>query len=480
VKLCARAFALVAIALAAHVAQAESEEPDEEIAALRLGVTPFLSAGPAGAVALDVASALADELATRGLARVAGPALFTLETEPGASEARDLAGRAGVDALVVGRTTRLGSRLSVDVRLRSARTGGVMGAYVAEVPTEDALAAAVSSLADQLILGALALGDGHPDAVPLATRRRTAPRGGDGVVPRAVTPLAAPSAPPFGFGDLEGEPLSIRSGTLDAREEEGARTVTFRDDVRVTQGDLTLRADVLEAAYAAGEKQPRRLHAKGGVHVSQGEREARCREAVYRAHADEIVCRGAGRLRDGEDVIEGEEITFDLARRTVAVEGATNLTLHPEAEGPGPGDALGEGHDASQPIAVRADRLHAAEADAQGLHRLVLEGGVEVVQSGVTLRSERLDVLYPDGARAPERLEASGDVSLVQGVRNALCDVAVYRAHPERIECRLATLNDGEDRVEGDLITFDLVEDRVSVEGGARLVLAPRPEGATQ
>jgi lipopolysaccharide export system protein LptA len=129
------------------------------------------------------------------------------------------------------------------------------------------------------------------------------------------------------------------------------------------------------------------------------------------------------------------------------------------------------------PLAIRADRLEAFEED--GRRQIRFEGDVEVVRSDVILRSQRLEAIYPDGESQPDRLVATGDVALTQGEREARCNRAVYHREARRVECSgEAELRDGDDRVHGEMIAFDLDAETVVVKGGTRLFF--RPDGAAQ
>ena len=55
----------------------------------------------------------------------------------------------------------------------------------------------------------------------------------------------------------------------------------FTHNVQVTQGDIDLQADRLEAFYPEGSSQPERLEAEGNVRVVQADRRARCERATY-------------------------------------------------------------------------------------------------------------------------------------------------------------------------------------------------------
>ena len=136
---------------------AQSEAPDPST--LRLAVAPFEGVGAAAQMGREVAAAVGDALRARGVGFVIGPDQLRLADRAGSEAAVEAARRTGVAAVVVGRVTQLGKRLSVDIRLRSAASGGVLGTYVAEIPLGDPLGPAADSLAERLVLGALTLVD---------------------------------------------------------------------------------------------------------------------------------------------------------------------------------------------------------------------------------------------------------------------------------------------------------------------------------
>src|SRR6185436_15548588 len=100
-----------------------------------------------------------------------------------------------------------------------------------------------------------------------------------GVLAAGAAAAVGPDLPPFGLGAFDrSEPISITADELEARDDDGARTLSFRRGVQVHQGTLMLAADLLEAVYAAGESQPRELEARGSVEIGEGTRRARCDE----------------------------------------------------------------------------------------------------------------------------------------------------------------------------------------------------------
>jgi len=465
--------------VSARAQEAGAGEPAADLGALAVGVAPFEEVVSAGAGVPDVAAALADGIAALGVGRTVGPAKLGAPqlAEPTPERVRGIAAESQVDAVVVGRTTRLGSRVSVDVRLRSGRSGAVVGTYVGEIAPAEPLEPLVARLSDQILSGLLALSE-----------RESGPR-----PPRPSSPPASPAAAPatvestradvpFGLEAIGGEqPLSIRSDELEATENEGARTLVFRRGVEVRRGDLTLRADWLQAFYPPQATQPRDLSARGAVTVVQGTRSARCDRADYEQAAERIVCSGNAELRDSDDRIRGERIVFELADRRVQVDGDVQLLLQPRPRDADP-EPLEQptGMDlaiveSDAPLAITSDRLEALERD--GHREILFEGNVEVARADVTLRSDRLEALYPDRARQPDRLVATGGVAFTQGTREARCERATYHRAERLVECAGdAELWDGEDRVRGEMIAFDLDTEKVVVKGRTRLQFNPDAE----
>lgn len=304
-------------------ASATGAEP--EAAHLSIGVAPFERVAPPEASVPDVATLLADRLGTRGVERVIGPAQLGAEAaaEPTPEAVTGWASRAGVAAVVVGRTTRIGSQYSVDVRLRSGASGDVVGTYVAEIFRPDDVASAIDRLAAQVVDGTRAL----VGAAAPAPSRPEPPRAGGGEAGRRDAEA------PFGLKGFDREqPISIHADRLEAFQTQGARRLEFSDNVRVEQGDVRITCNRLQAFYPAGASQPDRLVASGSVRVAQGEREAFCDEAVYRRSQDTLVCSGHAELREGEDRVRGERIEFDLAAESVVVKGGASVLIHPRED----------------------------------------------------------------------------------------------------------------------------------------------------
>jgi lipopolysaccharide transport protein LptA len=253
-----------------------------EAAGIRVGVAPFEVAAPVGVEVPDYATLLADLLGARGVGHIVGPGQLgaPASADVDASAARSWAERAAVDGVVVGRTTQIGSRFSVDVRLLSASTGTVVDTFIAEIPRSDQTTSAVAGLADQVIAGLLALVAPSDDPAAPAVRNAEGSKANLGVFDRSA-------------------PISIKSQSLEAADVNGARRLVFSGDVHVVQNDITMTSNRLTADYPKGSSEPSRLVAQGAVRVVQGSQEARCDSGTFQRAEELLICCGNAELRDG-------------------------------------------------------------------------------------------------------------------------------------------------------------------------------------
>jgi lipopolysaccharide export system protein LptA len=293
-----------------------------------IGVARF-EVQPQGQSAPELGAHVAQRLATRGLGRVAGPselgAPARFEAEP--SEAQAWARSAGVDAIVVGRTTRIGNRLSVDARLLDGPSGRQVGAPVyEEVARAEELGRSIDRLTGSLVDR---LGE-RPGAVAAAP---------------AARPEAKPAAKPSEFG--RGQPLSIHSDQLESQADaKGVRHIVFTGHVRAVQGDMTLVADRLDARSAPGASEPEQLLASGHVTITQGTRTARCAEATFFRREERVICTGQlAEIEQGCDRVRGPRIVFHLGSGRLEVEGGADVQIRPDV----PGCAVAANGEVSRP-----------------------------------------------------------------------------------------------------------------------------------
>jgi lipopolysaccharide export system protein LptA len=301
-----------------------------------------------------------------------------------------------------------------------------------------------------------------------------------GALAGALAAVAAgavgPDLPPFGLGAFDRqEPIAITAESLDARDQDGVRTLAFRRNVEVRQGSMSLSADVLQAVYVSGEGQPRELEASGRVQIREGTRRARCEQARYDRPAQQILCRGnPAELFDADDRLAGRAISFDLAHKSVRVEGGTEVGIRRELT---PEDLAEVGADpkvlervrGKGPLEIRADSLEASDPVTTE-RRIHFAGGVTLQQGDIELRAKELEAIYPPGATQPERLIARDDVALREGEREARCQLAVYQLQERRLTCEGdAVLRERDDQLEGERIAFDFGAQKVDVSGRTRL-----------
>lgn len=312
-----------------------------EAGPIRLAVAPFSGES----TALPVSEALAGRLARRSIERLIPPDGLVAEPgiEPPAADVRRWAFNAAVDAVVVGELRSEAGPdgagpLRVEAAVRSGHSGAELFRHdvVMERPAD--LGASVEALA-VIVLAGLGYTDaeaGSEAAVGTAAAGAGAGAtgpidggGGGGSNGGSGRGLDAEFALP---GFQNDAPIEIQADEAEILDLEDHRQLIFQKNVRVRQANITLRTDRLEAEYVKGESEPVRLVARGAVRVDQGDRRARCDEAVY-VRADQLLsCRGNAELVQGCDIVRGESIEFDLERDTARVEGAASIVIRPNQE----------------------------------------------------------------------------------------------------------------------------------------------------
>jgi lipopolysaccharide transport protein LptA len=307
---------------------------------VRVAVAPF-----AGESAdLPVAQALAGRMARRPIDRLIAPDAFVAlpEFEPRAAEIRRWAYNAAVDAIVVGRVVpRQGSSpdggWQVDVVVRSGHSGAELARHEVDLVRPADLGASAEQLAAAILedLGyegseavEAAASDGGVSSPPPEQGGSTG--GEPGTAGRGLDA-------DLGLAGFRGDsPIEIKADEAEIIDRGERRQLVFQKNVWVRHGNVTLRSHRLEADYDKGESEPVRLVAHGAVRVEQGDRSARCDQAVYLRAENRLSCRGHAELIQGCDIVRGKSIEFDLARDQAHVEGAASIVIQPEEEGATP------------------------------------------------------------------------------------------------------------------------------------------------
>jgi lipopolysaccharide transport protein LptA len=323
------AWLLGSLPLGAIAVAASGDPAVPPKAGMAIGVAPFERVAPPGASVPDVALLLADRLASRGVQRIVGPASLGARaiSEPSPEEVVGWAEQGGVDTVVVGRSTRVGRSLSVDLHVRSGRDGAVLGTYVEEVDAPAELGSAVDRLAAHVTEDSRRVREGAANEAPPSEKesaRREDREEGNGSLLR------------------RDKPIQISSAQLEAFDQADGKRLIFTDDVRASQGDLSLNSQRLEAFYPPDSSQPERLVASGSVVVRQQNRTARCDTATYLREDQLLVCEGdEATLTQDEDRVQGRRIVFHLDTKVLTVQGGARVNIRPDTLESQGGDAEG-------------------------------------------------------------------------------------------------------------------------------------------
>lgn len=115
------------------------------------------------------------------------------------------------------------------------------------------------------------------------------------------------------------------------------------------------------------------------------------------------------------------------------------------------------------PIKVTSDRLEGSDADG----RVIFKGSVVARQGDVSIYADELVVVYAEASRDIDRVEALGQVRIVQGERVASGDRGVFSLKQGRIVLTGSPriFEDG-NYVSGEEITVLLDEQKSIISGG--------------
>ncbi len=161
----------------------------------------------------------------------------------------------------------------------------------------------------------------------------------------ALVPAAALAATPQskgppnalqGFSQNRNEPVHIEAATLEVRDKD--KVATFSGDVHVTQGDTDMRCKTLVVFYEeekksgkgntlpaadpgpGGQRQIRRLEARGGVVVTQKRETATGETGIFDMKTNTVTLRGNVVMTQGKNVLRGDRLVVDLTSGVSRVE----------------------------------------------------------------------------------------------------------------------------------------------------------------
>ena len=134
-----------------------------------------------------------------------------------------------------------------------------------------------------------------------------------------------PSNPLQGFSQNRDQPVKIQAASFEVREKE--KIATFSGDVQVFQGDTEMRCKRLNVLYdeegsshgmkaadpgPAGQRQIRRIEAKGGVIVVQKDQHATGDMAIFNMRENTVTLTGNVVVTRGQDILRGQRLVVDL------------------------------------------------------------------------------------------------------------------------------------------------------------------------
>ncbi len=135
-----------------------------------------------------------------------------------------------------------------------------------------------------------------------------------GPVWSAPTPEAANPA-----GKDSGEAIRISADRLET--DDSLRQVVFSGNVVARRGDLVIHSEKMTLHYGQDGKRIDRTVATGKVRILQEERVATGEQAIFYREEGKIVLTGSPRISEGNNFVEGEEITVLIDENRSFVKG---------------------------------------------------------------------------------------------------------------------------------------------------------------
>jgi lipopolysaccharide export system protein LptA len=169
-----------------------------------------------------------------------------------------------------------------------------------------------------------------------------------------------------GFSQNRNQPVQIEAASLEVRDKE--KRATFSGNVKVVQGDTTMRCKSLVVFYEqqgqqnqqagaqamkaaapgpGGSSSISRLEATGGVTVTQKDQVATGERAEFDMKSNTVTLKGNVVVTQGQNVMRGDQLVVDLTTGVSKVGGSGPVKLLIQNNGggdngkSGPGGGLG-------------------------------------------------------------------------------------------------------------------------------------------
>lgn len=135
-----------------------------------------------------------------------------------------------------------------------------------------------------------------------------------------------------GFELNKKDPIYITSDWMEFDQTKG--TITYKGRVVTTQGDMTIRSEILTAEYTSDMKQIKQIVAEGKVNATQGNRVATGDKAVFDDQAKTVTLTGNPIMRQGNNQISGSRVIYFVEQDKAVAEGdgkvRVQATIFPE------------------------------------------------------------------------------------------------------------------------------------------------------
>jgi lipopolysaccharide export system protein LptA len=139
-----------------------------------------------------------------------------------------------------------------------------------------------------------------------------------------------------GFSQNRDQPVKIQAASLELREKD--KIATFTGDVHLINGDTEMRCKSLLVFYdddpnpkaqtmkaadpgPGGERQIKRIEAKGGVTVTQKDQNAIGETATFNMRENTVTLIGNVVVTRGADVLRGQRLVVDLTSGVSKMDG---------------------------------------------------------------------------------------------------------------------------------------------------------------
>ena len=162
-----------------------------------------------------------------------------------------------------------------------------------------------------------------------------------------------------GFSQNRDKPIQIDAATLEMRDKDKA--ATFSGNVKVVQGDTTMRSKILVVFYdndkapgaksamksatpgPGGSSSIRRLEARGGVTVTQKDQTVTGDRGIFDMRANTVTMEGGVLLTKDKNVLRGDRLVVDMTTGVSRVESGSGRVQGVFQSTPGQPSPLGGG-----------------------------------------------------------------------------------------------------------------------------------------